>query len=275
MKLRRNSSHWSTALVVVGVASLVFLGCAQNSGGDGSVSSAASLATNGTGFTGVGGANPLDSQPGSTVDIILNGSTYQQKLQTLTNYVETHALNAPVDFQLNVQLGNNGQGMYQGQILMAYYDYTNYPSTGQWFVSNLGTGTGSDGNTSFPNAYGKPDAYYNQWFLYGGRPAFHAFFQDQIGAVILVVDNAVTLGDGGNGTGTVSGEIYFKNFAVTQSQDQPDDQCWFFPSGPFSCATFFQGNQPVTTSALYPSSNDGYQLLGTFSGLNQQQAFGQ
>jgi hypothetical protein len=262
--------HWrKPAGVVLSALALLLSGCSQPSSNSNVPPPVPSLYA-GPGLVGTGSTNPLAGAAGATVPITLNGSDYNTKLQTLTSWVATHPLNSPQDFELNVRLSPIGPGgnMFQGQIGLAYYD------TSQYYIATLSTGMGSNGNTSFPAAYNQPDAYYNQWFWVNGKRVFHGFVQDSVGAVVLVIDSLSTVGDGSTLSGTASGSLWFKNFAVTQSQDLPDDQCWFFPSGPYSCATFFVGGQPVTNSAIYPSPYDGYQLLGTFTGLNVQQAFG-
>ncbi|PWU19972.1 MAG: hypothetical protein C5B49_05025 [Bdellovibrio sp.] len=269
-------SPWSLILSLSFSLSLLLVSCAKPSSNDPAAvdpSTIVPLGTLGiaTGTTGVG-VNPLDSQPGSTVDVVLDGSTYQQKLQTLTAWVGvSHPLNAPSDFRMNVQLTDSGNGLYEGILMLGYYD------NGAYNIDTLSTGTGTSQNAGIPATYGLPDGQFNQWFLYNGKAAFHAFFQDGVGAVILVVEGGVGVGDSNANYQTVYGSLWFKNFAVTAAANDPNniptDPCWFVWIGPWSCRTFLGPDGFIhTASALLPS--DGYVRLGTFSGLDKVKAFG-
>lgn len=185
----------------------------------------------------------------------------------MNRYVKVHPVNNPQQMQLMVDLTNNGNGRYGGTIELSYYDY------GQWFTGHFETGSGYN-QTSYQNHYtGMPESEFNQWFTWNGKKVFHGFFQDSIGAVILVIDDGLDLGDGG-GIINVNGSLYFKNFALTGTFDPPasPEKCWFLMAGPYDCRAFMgAGGFVSTTSALYPG--DGYEKLGTFKGLNRPSAF--
>jgi len=137
------------------------------------------------------------------------------------------------------------------------------------------TGPGWD-RTSYKNWYQNDyDSEFNQWFTYNGSSAFHGFFQDGYGAIVVVVDGQTDLGDG-SGSTTLSGSVYYKNFTLApapQFLGNAGENCWFLLSpSPYECGTFKNSDgKVVTTSALYPT--DGYTRLGTFSGLVKGKAF--
>lgn len=225
--------------------------------------------------------HPLNTQAGSTVDIVLDGTSYQEKLQKLTNYVVTHPLNAPVNFKLNVQMSDIGGGKYAGYMQLGYYDYDS-PTSGRYYISVVETGTGVNDFSYNNYVTGYSDAEYNRWFAWNAKQVFHAFFQDVpdtngsiYNAVVLVIDDGLNLGDGG-GNAKLSGSLWVKTFQTTISHDVPELKCWFLFAGPYQCRTFIGGNGQVNTySALYPSTANGYWKLGTFTGLDKAKAFGQ
>lgn len=238
-----------------------------------------------TSLFGVGCAKKADSPPapvtapGQTVAPDPNsrsataGMNYQSgatasfspvNVATMNTYAGTHPLNNPTNYSVNVNLTDNGSGRYSGTVQVSYYDNGNYYNG--YFIS----GTGNV-NVSYQNRdTGKFEAEFNQWFTYNGQKVFHGFFQDQYGAVVLVVDDAISGGDGG-APSEVNGSIYFKNFAPTYAT-QSAEKCWFIRIGPFDCRTFIGGDDNIqTTSSLYPGN--GYTKLGSFSGLNYRKAF--
>lgn len=265
------------SLVVAGTLA----GCAKESSGSGS----------GSGGSGGGGTtttptptptpdnNPLNSQSGATVAF-----SYVD-IATLNEYVQTRPVNAPTNMKINVKLTDVGSGRYDGAVRLAYYD------TGTYYVGTFNTTyTGSryqPSSTSpvledqtYRNRYrGLYNSEFNQWFTdpETGKKVFHAFFQDKLGAVMLVITGGVDQGDGG-GYSEVNGEVWFKNFSVAPAA-QSDTQCWFhFSPSPYRCGAFYScGNDGgscgiQTNLALRPGN--GYKLLGTFSSLNKVNAFG-
>ncbi len=190
-------------------------------------------------------------------------------LSVFSDYVKIHPINTPEKFQLKVDLDDIGGGRYAGRIEISYYDY------GKWWTGSFESGSGVN-QVSYKNRYvGLSEAEFNRWFTWQGKRVFHGFFQDSIGAVILVIDDGIDLGDGG-GLINVSGSVYYKNFALPGTYDPPasGEKCWFLMIGPYNCATFKGADGFVNTfSALYPAASDGYQKLGTFQGLNRLKAF--
>ena len=191
-------------------------------------------------------------------------------LSVFNEYVASNPVNNPSGLAINVDMSDIGGGRFAGTLKISYYD------NGQWRTGTFQTGTGTNQISYHDIDVGKSEAEFNRWFTWNNKQAFHAFFQDQWGAVILVIDDGVNLGDGG-GTTIVSGSVWFKNFALTP-YGQYGEKCWFVRAGPYDCRTWVQGDWTSgvisTTSALYPNSN-GYKKLGTFTSLNRPAAFHQ
>ncbi len=204
---------------------------------------------------------------GATVDFVPSANFYQYASVN-------HPLNAPKDYKLQVKLSDIGGGKYAGSVVVSYIDNNLY----NWghFQSGQGTVKISTRDT------GKNEAEFNRWFKWQGKSVFHGFFQDKWGSIVLVVDSSLSLGDGA-GLSNLGGKVYFKNFPnVMPTQEQYvmggtyNEKCWFrLGLNPYKCRTFLVGPDIVTTSALYPVAEDGYQVLGTFSGMNSTQGFSQ
>lgn len=195
---------------------------------------------------------------------------YPENQQNLTEYVGApHPLNAPKNFRINVDLSNIGNGRYAGTVQMGYYD------NGQSFNGKFESGTGYAGQHNGGAVYSqqdknKPESEFNQWFTWENKQVFHGFFSDNQGAVILVIDGGLDLGDGGGMT-DMDGSLWFKNFG-TGYASASSEKCWFVWIGPYACRTFKVGDEVVTNSALYPKASDGYKKLGSFWGLKRAKA---
>ena len=255
--------------ILAGALALLAAGCGSSSNGGGSGSSSnlpgPSTNTNGYGSGGTtSGVNQFIGQSGAAVAMTIDS------VQALTSYVGySHALNAPTGYALHVNLTNNGSGQWGGNINITYLD------NGHWYTSTQITGTGTvkiSGNNWYN---GFDNAAFNQWFNFGGQKVFHGFFQDALGAIILVLDSTGTGSGDGLSSGTYNGSVWFKNFNNPANAVQSENMCWFIEDGPFDCQTFMVGGRVNTTSALYPSTGDGYTRLGTFKGLNIKGAFNQ
>jgi hypothetical protein len=189
-------------------------------------------------------------------------------MAVMTAYVGSHPLNNPQNIQLSVSVADvsSGSNQFGGSMRLSYSD------TGNYFAGNFITGSGtvqvSGGNLDT----GKSDAAFNKWFTFNGQQVFHGFFQDQYGAMILVIDSLTSTTGDGLAPDSGNGSVWFKNFTPTYATQSPE-MCWFIQIGPYDCRTFLVGSGVNTASALYPSN--GYQRLGTFTGLNIKQAFNQ
>lgn len=162
-------------------------------------------------------------------------------------------MNNPQNMEINLNLIQYGPGNYYGgDVTIAYDDNGNHYS---------GHFTGGNSQT---------ESRYNVITQFSGTTAFHGFFEDYMGAIIVVVNptSLPTLGDGS--TGTASGSVYFKNFGLTYAP-HPPTYCWFVSLGPYDCRSWISGNGVNTFQTLYP--NNGYVTLGTFAGLSIGNAF--
>lgn len=180
-------------------------------------------------------------------------------LTEFNNYVAVRPLNAPHNFKLEVNLDEVENGRFAGALKLSYTD-SGYTYTG---VFEAGSGKnvklpGLDHNNVL-------EAEYNRWFKLNGKTVFSGVFQDSLGALVIVIDNNLDLGDG-QGSTTVSGSIYYKNFPQSYAAQSPYRKCWFL-TGLYSC----RAGAVVNKNALYPA--DGFIKLGTFSGLNKAMAF--
>ena len=215
------------------------------------------------------GVDYYSGDPGSSAPLTVDS------MAVLNTYVGIHPINAPTNIRVYVETTNIGSGHTSGTIKLSYYD-NNQLYQGVFSSENPNTPVN---RVSYHNWYtGQDNSAFNQWFTWQGKTVFHGFFQDAYGAVILVIDGGLDLGDG-TGASTLSGSVWFKNFAVApapQFNGGMGEQCWFLlqPS-PYECGAFQvgqPGNSPIsTTSALTPGN--GYTRLGTFSGLNKARAF--
>lgn len=208
-------------------------------------------------------------------------------LATFNTYVALHPVNAPKGFKVSVDLQNVGGDSasnqnpsvprWAGYVKIAYFD------NGSWYVATFESGFNTNQVSYKDRTTGRKEATFNHWYHLNNKEVFHGFFQDQHGAVILVVDG---VGGDDNGDGQVptdlKGSIYFKNFPTSMATQSPE-KCWFIRIGPYDCRSFLLNNSsdrserdiwsfsdPVT-----PSASDGYRKLGTFTGLNKDKAFHQ
>ena len=175
----------------------------------------------------------------------------------MENYVASHPLNNPTNYRVKIAMTNAGDHRYAGQIQLSYED-NGVTHTG---VFDAPTGV----NESFPSLgtnrdVGKYKSHYNYWYKLGGRTVFSGMFQDSYGAVILIIDSAINLGDAQGMSGTISGSLWFKNFSYSYAPQSPERNCWFVYNGPYDC----RSTTIINKSSLEPS--DGYRKLGSFSG---------
>jgi hypothetical protein len=191
------------------------------------------------------------STGGSAVFQPVNNSTF-------STWVSSHPVE-PMNPLINVRLKKvANKNTYQGEVKIRYqHNGTTYEAT-------LKSGTGT---------YDGDDYYkYNYWFNYQGKKVFSGFFEDKVGAIILVVDQYLDLGDGGGAT-EIGGEVWFKNFQTSWAQYDEGGSwsvvlpCWFRTTGPYDC----RSDSVIYKTSLYP--NNGYQKLGEFSNMNKVKAF--
>lgn len=183
--------------------------------------------------------------------------------QELGYYVATHPLNDPTNLQLAVQLADSGNGRYSGTVTVSYTD------NGRQYAGVFHADSGTNSDILGANGYnGWQKSEFNHWFTYQGRTVFSGFYQDDYGAIVLVIENVLNTGDGSGG-GYLTGSVWYKNFAQSMATyNDTGRHCWFLSAGPYNC----QSTTVMNKSDLNPS--DGYRKLGTFSGLSKSAAFG-
>jgi hypothetical protein len=183
-------------------------------------------------------------------------------------FFQSGAVN-PRNITMTMSTYNSGAG-YAGSVTISYID-----------------DRGSHGTTlttTHPQYPSTSNAEYNVWL---NATQWHGFFQDSYGAIVVVIDRSVGLGDGGSKL--LGGSIYYQNFGPRRNPLQgPNRMCWQInpvegaSTAPYDCRTFLtsfaDGALPVTTSSLVPNNSGqgrpAYTLLGKFDGLNQQAALG-
>ncbi len=231
-------------------------GCSSKKANDGSVplppDTGSPLTPDGTGGTPSGCGTGAST--GNSVCMAITS------FQELGYYVATHPLNDPTDLRLTVELNDVGNGRYGGTVRISYMD------NGQQF-EGVFQSTGEK-NTKIGGTYdGYTRSEFNRWFSYQGRNVFSGFYQDEYGAIVLVIENTLNTGDGSGG-GFLTGSVWYRNFAQGLAPyNNTNTNCWFLTNGPYNC----QSQTVMTKSDLYPS--DEYRKLGTFTGLSKSAAF--
>jgi hypothetical protein len=221
------------------------------------------------------------SEPAPVVDVGVDGTVIQAEppagatgtsstnevafrpvsLYEMNSYVGTHPLNNPSNIKIKVNLRDVGGGKYAGDVRISYTD-NGYNYAGV-FNTCLSSNCINQEYDSYDTSRddGKNQAQYNYWFTMGGKQVFSGFFQDNYGAIILIVDNVVNQGDGQGGS-VVSGQVWYRNFAQTFANQSTLRPCWFIYAGPYNC----QSAIATKKTALYPT--DTFRKLGDFSGLS-------
>ena len=181
-------------------------------------------------------------------------------LEMMNNYAYLHPLNDPKDIAVTIDLQEVKNGRYAGSVKISYTD------NGQRIVGTFKAGRHQNDNFSSLRDNDKLDAEFNRWFIINGKYYFSAYFQDAYGGLIVVFDNYVNQGDA-QGTGVVSGAVYFRNFPQSYATQSPYRSCWYIYDGPYDC----RAEAVTKKNAIYPAN--GYRKLGTFSGLSKAAVF--
>lgn len=249
----------SKLIVLLAAFSLLGVGCGKSQqfqtdsvgGGyqpivnDGSIPVSPDGSGVGTSTGGTTGSNTVDFTPVSIAEF--------------NSYVAMHPLNNPTNFKITVDMQNAGNGRYAGTVKLSYVD------TGYQYEGKFEAGSGTNVSYKGMKDNGLMEAEFNRWFIINGKYYFSAFFQDAYGAIVLVFDNYVNQGDA-QGSGYVSGSVYYKNFAQSYAQQSPYRKCWYIYDGPYNC----RASAVINKNTPYPG--DGYRKLGTFSGLSKAAA---
>ncbi|MCB0392772.1 MAG: hypothetical protein KDD58_15890 [Bdellovibrionales bacterium] len=214
---------------------------------------------------GPGTYNGLTFENGGTASFVIEGNSVSQKNLLLSEYTG-RSMNDPQNMGINVNFVKVGDSNWGGTITTVYVEngYTYY-----WYFS-----TGSSEQAT----------KYNKWFEKDGKMVFHAVLEDfEAGAVVLVIDEVLDLGDG-QIEDSVSGSLWFKNYGITYAP-HPPTHCWFVSfkgldtGTPYDCRPWPSSDGYNNTYAdVYPTrqSSDpykGYKKLGSFHSLSLEEAF--
>lgn len=191
---------------------------------------------------------------------------------------------------VDLEKSGGSRPYYQGIVTLSYND------SGSGNVPYARFSSGQDDN-----------ARYNVWFRDSGENVFHGFFQENEGALILVVDRQTRVlqspddGDNFNPDNLRGGSIWIMMFRTTfrgatscsnHSQLYVSDynkglpfgverlplvsqlpvKCWFKTIGPYDCRTWRTDRGVDTFRAVEPDDNC-YMKLGDFEGLDITEAF--
>lgn len=189
-------------------------------------------------------------------------------LSVMNTYVATHPLNNPTGFKINMNLATSGNSRYGGEVTISYMD------NGIQYDGVFKAGMGK--NQSFKGMYDNDrlEADFNYWFNLDSKLTFSGFFEDQYGAITVTLVPETTMPASGNDaepilTGPYKGYVYFKNFTTTFAPHTPYRSCWYTYIGPYDC----RSNVIQAKGGLFPGAEAGYQLLGTFNGIDIKKAF--
>lgn len=187
---------------------------------------------------------------GGSAELTITGSSLRERNDRMSEYTG-RPMNNPQNIRLNVNLVKTGSA-YGGVVTISYSD------------------NGKQEQGYFTSGSSAKEVQYNIWQHKDGKYAYHGFFEDFLGGLIVVLDEWVDLGDGNGLENLIGGKVYFKNFGLTYAP-HPPTRCWFVSLGPYDCRAWKTDRAVDTTRAIYPDS--GYVELGHFSGMNLSEAF--
>jgi hypothetical protein len=206
------------------------------------------------------------------VDIPTDGSTYVPD-QTGVGYDDGDIYGSTASFQvtsLNVMSEYTGRPMNNPQQIEVNLNLAKYGDSTGGTVRISYSDNGYRYEGYFTAGHSEAESQYNKWFTKSGKKVWHGFFEDYLGAIVVVIDGVTDLGDGGTADQTATGSVWFKNFGYTYAP-RPPAWCWFVSLGPYDCRAWKDGNGVATTRSVNP--DNGYKKLGTFSGLDLNGAF--
>lgn len=162
------------------------------------------------------------------------------------------SLNQIEDPRIEISLYPFESGHYGGEVTISFYETTQNNS-----ILRKGT---------FQSRYDNADD--NIWAVANNLQVWQGFFQDSLGAVILIIEGTLGTGEGED-VSEVFGSLWLKNFPKKingrpVNRVQGPSPCWKIYAGPYDCRAWKQGNSVSTNRTLHPDS--GYLKLGTFSG---------
>ncbi len=240
--------------LLIAIVGLLFgVGCASERGG--------SIADAGTICTDSSCAYPVPPRSYETDYGTYSGST--TKLQAagsaLAKMFYNSNPNNPTDIRINIDLRREAES-----VIISYVE------NGRVYEAAFGV--------VHPYS-GHKDKSYNKWYVQGGKAVWKGFFQDAYGAIVLVIDQNISQGDG-RPPEVVGGSVWFQNFNRYYPSfwlQGPLKMCWEIQMGPYDCRSFLNNGRVSMTSTLYPENKGPdagmyYELLGTFSGIIASEA---
>ncbi len=194
------------------------------------------------------------------------------------------------DLRVYVKLRKvKSKNYYKGDVRIVYQDFT-YNSS-RTAVSLFSASTSGSQHSQ------DSDARYNVWLEKSRKNAFHGFFEQNDGAIVLVIDEETLIvgnRDDDDPNPLYNGSIWFMNFRTTfrganscNNRDQVyvgdykgnllplserNKPCWSILSGPFDCRTWRNGDGVDTYRAIKPDG-ECYTELGKFTALDLLEAF--
>lgn len=230
--------------------------------------------------SGGGGSGSSQSRSPPPIDISNLGSSVKLvSTNAIVADYSGHPVNLPEDASKNVlvdpdvQMTNsqtvNFAGKYAGYLTISY------TSNGVYHEANLWTGSVDK------------DIQYNYWYTDSAsqRRIFHGVFEDRYalpcdkidqtnwGGIILVIDQAASLGDG-QAPKSLGESVWYRNFPKGGwiNPDKQDTRCWFISLGPYDCRAWVGSDGNINpTDSVYP--NSGYKMLVAFVGLDAADSF--
>lgn len=235
------------------------VGCAKDSGGTSGVTATCvgrcdgSLPI-GTGGTGTGNDPSLTGYTGSTTSLTNYSGLY--------DFFYLSQPRSPQNVRINIDMAR-----VRDSIIVSYTD----AATGRYVEAAVGTIHPQSGFQS---------AIYNGWRTEGGKSVYKGFFQDQYGALIVIINRTSSQGDGQVGQ-FIGGEVWYQNFPVGYQYapvQGPEKMCWEISMGPYDCRSFIVNpgsryEQVSMTSSPTPTTKGPdapryYNKLGDFDGIS-------
>jgi hypothetical protein len=200
-------------------------------------------------------ATPIPSSGGSTVALNLVSTAELGRMFYNSNP------NNPTNVTISLNVASSSDS-----VVISYVD--------GGIVHQAGLGTvHPNGSTS--------DKSFNKWYTDSStnKQVWKGFFQDQYGAIVIIIDKFISQGDGQAGN-IVGGSIWFQNFNryyPNYGTQGPLKMCWQISMGPYDCRSFLVNDNVSPASSLYPNNhgpdaNMNYEKLGDFTGISKSAA---
>jgi hypothetical protein len=208
-----------------------------------------------------------DTKPKTTEDTIIDGGPGAEdwdygataalknvSTATFSKYLMKPVV-SPKNIRINLDFTDLGNDNYGGSVKVSYTTEGDYAESE--FI-------GGDDST---------ENKFNRWVTIAGDNIFHGFFQDEFGAIVIVLKADAGFGDGTSPTAKANGSIWFKNFKYYGPGTAPQgpSMCWFISLGPYDCRSFLVNDKISSASMVNP--NAGYVKLGDFTDVKLSEAF--